>query len=175
MQVAQHLLGCSQSLHAVTEHVISIYSENGQDDNLTKTAVRNIIIDLAARKSFAAKDGESLMTTATVSAHHSFDSHSKDAAPCSLFFASAEKQQQLESAEVTRGRILCFVSRHPETAYDNTVLCAVAKASMDALDDNTLDCMWQWELRDLKAIPKALKPAAKDHKKLMHKVCSLLM
>ncbi len=60
MQVAQHLLGCSQSLQAVTEHVISVYSQNGQDENLTETAVRNMIIDLAARKSFAAKDSKSL-------------------------------------------------------------------------------------------------------------------
>ncbi len=52
-------------------------------------------------------------------------------------------------------------------------ICAAANSSMDALEDTTEDCLWQWELRDVKAIPKALKPAAKDHKKLMHKVCSL--
>lgn len=49
--------------------------------------------------------------------------------------------------------------------------CAAASASMDALEDTTECCLWQWELRDVKAIPKALKPAAKHHKKLMHKVC----
>lgn len=64
MQVAQHLLGCSQSLQTVTRHVINIYSENGQDEDLTETAVRNMIIDLAARKSFAAKDSESSASTA---------------------------------------------------------------------------------------------------------------
>lgn len=44
---------------------------------------------------------------------------------------------------------------------------------MDALEDTSEGCLWQWELRDVKAIPKALKPTAKDHKKLMHKVRSL--
>ena len=67
MQVAQHLMGCSQSLQAVTQHVLSIYSMNGQDENLTETAVRNLIIDLAARKSFAAKDSEFLVFTANTS------------------------------------------------------------------------------------------------------------
>lgn len=61
MQVAQHLLGCSQSLEAITQHVMSIYSENCRDDNLTEIAVRNMIIDLAARKSFAAKDSEDFL------------------------------------------------------------------------------------------------------------------
>ena len=48
--------------------------------------------------------------------------------------------------------------------------CAAASASMDALEDSSEKCLWLWELRDVKAIPKALKPAARDHKKLMHKV-----
>ena len=69
MQVAQHLLGCSQSLQTVTQHVLRIYSENGQDENLTETAVRNIIIDLAARKSFAAKDCKSSVVAANISVH----------------------------------------------------------------------------------------------------------
>lgn len=46
---------------------------------------------------------------------------------------------------------------------------------MDALEDSSEKWLWLWELRDLKAIPKALKPAARDHKKLMHKVCSSLL
>ena len=41
---------------------------------------------------------------------------------------------------------------------------------MDALEDSSEDLLWQWELRDVKAIPKALKPAARAHKKLMQKV-----
>ena len=49
---------------------------------------------------------------------------------------------------------------------------AAAMSSMDALEDTSEDCLWQWELRDVKAIPKALKPAARAHKKLMHKVRS---
>ena len=41
---------------------------------------------------------------------------------------------------------------------------------MDALEDSSEDLLWQWELRDVKAVPKALKPAARAHKKLMQKV-----
>lgn len=105
MQVAQHLMGCSQSLQAVTEHVISIYSENGQDENLTETAVRNMIIDLATRKSFAAKDGMSLIITAVKSAHYLFHSDCSGAAPCKLYIASAEKQESLKS----KGEMDCIV------------------------------------------------------------------
>ena len=62
-------MGCGQSLQAVTQHVIRIYSENGQDDNLTETAVRNLIIDLAARKSFAAKNSKCLVFKFNMSGH----------------------------------------------------------------------------------------------------------
>ncbi len=72
MQVAQHLLGCSQPLQAITRHVISIYSEKCQDHNLTETAVRNMIIDLATRKSFAAKDSKSLRHLCTSRSIESF-------------------------------------------------------------------------------------------------------
>ena len=65
MQVAQHLLGCSESLGSVTQYVMSIYSENCQANKLTEIAVRNMIIDLAARKSFAAKDSEEFLLTET--------------------------------------------------------------------------------------------------------------
>ena len=52
-QVAAHLLGCSQPLQAVVQHVVSIYS-----DSLNETSVRDMVIDLAARKPFAATDSE---------------------------------------------------------------------------------------------------------------------
>ena len=46
------------------------------------------------------------------------------------------------------------------------------KSTHDAHEDTSEDCLWQWELRDVKHLPKALRPKASTHKKLMKKVCS---
>lgn len=55
MQVASYLVGCSLPLSEVTAELWEL--GNGSPD-LTEAAVRNMIIDLAARRSFGAKDGE---------------------------------------------------------------------------------------------------------------------
>lgn len=64
VQVAAHLVGCSLPLSKVTSQLVSIYSASNSD--LTETAVRNMVIDLASRRSFAAKDGESLFCAKTL-------------------------------------------------------------------------------------------------------------
>ncbi len=40
----------------------------------------------------------------------------------------------------------------------------------DAHEDTSPQLLWQWELRDVKVLPKQLRPQAAQHKKLMHKV-----
>lgn len=55
MQVASYLVGCSLPLSEVTAKLWEL--GKGSPD-LTEAAVRNMVIDLAARRSFAAKDGE---------------------------------------------------------------------------------------------------------------------
>lgn len=42
---------------------------------------------------------------------------------------------------------------------------------MDVLEDTTAEFLWKWEARDLKAAPKAIKPAATALKKRLVEVC----
>ena len=58
LQVAQHLLGCKEPLEAVIKELMKIISGSCTDASLAETALRTIIIDLAMRRSFAAKGGE---------------------------------------------------------------------------------------------------------------------
>lgn len=46
----------------------------------------------------------------------------------------------------------------------------VASASLDMLEDTTEALLWQWELRDSKVLPKALRAEAMQVKKYLHKV-----
>ena len=46
----------------------------------------------------------------------------------------------------------------------------VASASLDMLEDTTAALLWQWELRDAKVLPKALRAEAVQVKKHLHKV-----
>lgn len=46
----------------------------------------------------------------------------------------------------------------------------VASASLDMLEDTTEALLWQWELRDAKVLPKALRAEAGQVKKYLHKV-----
>jgi len=43
---------------------------------------------------------------------------------------------------------------------------------MDVLEDTTAEFLWKWEARDLKAAPKAIKPAATALKKRLVEVYS---
>lgn len=45
-----------------------------------------------------------------------------------------------------------------------------ADAVLDALEDTTAEFLWKWEARDMKAVPKALKPAAAALKKRLAEV-----
>jgi hypothetical protein len=46
---------------------------------------------------------------------------------------------------------------------------AAGSDKADSLEDESAELLWQWELRDVKALPKADRGAAAAHKKLMHK------
>ena len=58
LQVAQHLLGCKEPLKAVIKELMKISSGSCTDVSLAETALQTMIIDLAMRRSFAAKGGE---------------------------------------------------------------------------------------------------------------------
>jgi hypothetical protein len=60
IQVAGYLVGCSLSLSKVTAELFAYFCSGKED--VTQAAIRNMVIDLAVRKSFAAKDGEKLCT-----------------------------------------------------------------------------------------------------------------
>ena len=47
---------------------------------------------------------------------------------------------------------------------------AGASDQVDALEDTTDSLLWQWELRDMRSLPKQLRGAAIQHKKFLHAV-----
>lgn len=61
MQVGIWLVGCSLPLSEATEKLWYHYKgDYNPGSPLTKAAIRNMIIEIAARKSYAAKDGEDI-------------------------------------------------------------------------------------------------------------------
>ena len=88
--------------------------------------------------------------------HRTQDLHCRNAYPAA---ASVHKLSPQHSHHLLHGTGLTLSELH-----------AAMRPDVDALEDSSEDLLWQWELRDVKAIPKALKPAARAHKKLMQKV-----
>ena len=52
-----------------------------------------------------------------------------------------------------------------------TTTCAGRAEQADAMTDNTRELLWRWDVRDTKALGKALRPAATDCRKRLVQVC----
>ncbi|KAK9846650.1 hypothetical protein WJX81_008416 [Elliptochloris bilobata] len=102
-EVAGALVGCNLPLSVLEAQLLGLHS--GVPD-VTPAAVRNLVLDLASRRSFAAK--------------------------------------------------------------------GAAAKTLDAMEDISEALLWQWELRDSKALPKALRPEAVQRKKELHKAADRL-
>lgn len=69
LQALPFIMGCGEPLSALTQQLLAAHVSGDTSQPLTEMLLRNVVIDVATRRSYGVKDGEALSAVCQGSGH----------------------------------------------------------------------------------------------------------
>ena len=167
--MASFLIGCSLTLSSLATGLWrALFSGFNACGTIDEAAVRNCIIELGARRSFAAKGAHLVLYQLNVNIKiqilHLPMALYEISSKCEMHLLEVKKisHKLIEGMPLYKLPACMTVGGH---AYGTG-----ASEGIDSLNDDSPELLWQWELRSIKSAPKHLQPVATQRKKLLRGV-----